>query len=155
MSEFETNPEAALRSKQLELETNVSNLNEKFEALQNGDLQDKRTKMEAEATFALATFTKRELYQVLIKLHDFKEIANRLEAEIYIQKEGYGNEASEYLFVEPVFKDVFGEDLDNPEIHPDVKKIAMNVKNEQGIGSFDEDDAGLKDTEPDSESIEE
>jgi hypothetical protein len=154
MSEFEANPEAGLRAEQVEVETNLVNLNEKFSALQLGDYADKRTEREQENIMALAKYSKQRLFDILVELGDITEISNRLEAEIYSQKQGYGKEESEYLFIEIIFEEVFGKELESAEIHPDVKKVVMNVKKEQDISSFENDESEPERTETDPESIE-
>jgi hypothetical protein len=135
MSEFDTNPEAALRAEQSALETNLTNLNEQLASMQEGKKRDNRTQEESDRITALATFTKRELFRVLTELHDIVEIAHRLDAEIYSQKQAMEDEEMP-VYAEIVFEDTFGTEVDDPKVHEDIHKILHGLAKEHEIATF-------------------
>jgi len=143
MSEFQTNPEESLRAELAEAETNLENINKQFAALQDGNYLEKRTKEEQKKLMALATFTKRNIYNLLIKLGDIDGIRSRLEAGVAPAVE-LEQEEGIPAYLEPIVEDTFAIDVSTQEamdkVDPRVFKVFHELVNRHNLMTFEVDE---------------
>jgi|GEM_PF-1964704 len=143
MSEFETNPEAAIRAELSEHKTNLANIKEQFAGIQDGDMKSKLTLNESERLMALAKFTKREIFRLLLELNDIDAISSLLEAGIASAVE-LEQEEGIPAYLEPIVEETLGFDVSTQEamdaVDPKVFRIFQEAVNRYNLMTFESEE---------------
>lgn len=142
MNEFQRTPES-IRSELQELETKLSEINNRFSMIEDGSYEEKGTGAEAEALFAEANKIKRGIYELLIISGDIDGIRERLETGIAPAVE-LEQEEGIPAYLEPIVEDTFGIDVSTQEamdnVDPRVFKIFHEVVNRYNLLTFESDE---------------
>lgn len=137
MSEFETNPEQAMRAELTEIESKLAEVEQSFSELPDGNWEETGSTEEAEQLIARATSLKKNMYKLLVSLGDTEKIQRRLTEKTEETVELYEEEGMP-IYVETILEDTFaistGEELD-----PRVQEVVAKLTEEYGLQTFDEE----------------